>query len=131
MSLQNNNVNAATPAAPANGVNVIWQADPPSADTSVVRNVSAYAPAATLAAPGVVKPDGVTTEVDGAGNLSVTGSLPSLALTASATASAATSGSASALPATPAGYLVISVAGTAVKIPYYKVCFVGVFWWSR
>jgi hypothetical protein len=121
MSLQTNNLNAAEPAAPANGVNVIWQADAPSLDSSVIRNVSAYVPAAEAAALGAVMPDGTTTEVDSAGHLSATGSLPSLAITDTASSSAATAGSASALPATPAGYLVISVGGTAVKIPFYNV----------
>ena len=37
-----------------------------------------------------------------------------------ATATSATSGSASALPATPAGYLPATVNGTLVKIPYYN-----------
>jgi hypothetical protein len=121
MSLQDNNLNSITPAAPANGVNVVWQADPPSDDATVTRNVSGYVPAASVAAVGVVKPDGTSTQVDTMGKLSATGSLPNLALTAAATASAASAGSASALPASPAGYVVISVSGVAVKIPYYNM----------
>jgi hypothetical protein len=121
MSLQTNNLNAVTPAAPAAGVNVIWQADAPSLDSSVVRNVSAYVPAAEAAALGAVMPDGVTTAVDSSGHLSATGSIPGLAITTPASSSTATAGSASALPATPAGYLEISVAGTTVKIPFYDV----------
>jgi hypothetical protein len=121
MSLQTNNLNAASPAAPANGVNVIWQADPASADTGVVRNVSGYVPAAKPAALGAVKPDGATMAVDANGTLSATGTLPSLSLTAATCSSSATSGSASALPASPTGYLTIEVGGTSVKIPYYSV----------
>lgn len=37
-----------------------------------------------------------------------------------ATFTSAIAGSASALPATPAGYLSITLDGTAYKVPYYK-----------
>jgi hypothetical protein len=121
MSLQTTNMNAASPAAPSNGVNVIWQADPASLDSSVIRNVSAYVPAAAAAELGAVMPDGATTAVDPTGHLSATGTLPSLAITGASSSSTATPGSASALPATPAGYLEIQVAGTTVKIPFYNV----------
>jgi hypothetical protein len=121
MSLQDNNLSSVDPAAPTNGVNVVWQADAPSADSSVTRNISGYVPAAGAAALGVVKPDGSTMQVDATGKLSATGSVPSLEITSPTTASAASSGSASALPASPVGYLVISVGGSLVKIPYFAV----------
>jgi hypothetical protein len=66
-------------------------------------------------------PDGATTAADPVGHLSATGSLPSLAITGAWSSSAVTLGSASALPATPAGYLGIQVAGTTVKIPFYNM----------
>ena len=46
--------------------------------------------------------------------------LPNLSLTSAITTSSATSGSASALPATPTGYLSLDVNGTAIKLPYYS-----------
>jgi hypothetical protein len=121
MSLQDNNLSSIDPAAPANGVNIIWQADAPSADSSLTRNISGYVPAAGAAVLGAVMPDGATTEVDATGKLSVTGSLPSLAITSPTTATTASAGSASALPASPAGYLVILVGGTVVKVPYFAM----------
>lgn len=42
-------------------------------------------------------------------------------LTAATTTTSATAGAATALPATPLGYLEMSVNGTTVKIPYYSV----------
>lgn len=42
-------------------------------------------------------------------------------LTAATTTTAATAGAATALPATPVGYLTISINGTLRKIPYYSV----------
>ena len=42
-------------------------------------------------------------------------------LTAASTATSATTGSATALPANPLGYLEMSINGTTVKIPYYAV----------
>lgn len=42
-------------------------------------------------------------------------------LTAATTATTATAGAATALPATPLGYLEMSVNGTTVRIPYYSV----------
>lgn len=50
----------------------------------------------------------------------VTQPTPSV-VTGAATATSATAGAATALPATPAGYLEMSVNGTTVKIPYYSV----------
>jgi hypothetical protein len=47
MPTQTINLNNTTPAAPAGALNAEWQADPPSLDTAVVRNVSAYFPAFT------------------------------------------------------------------------------------
>jgi hypothetical protein len=51
--------------------------------------------------------------------------VPALALTASVTASSASAGAASALPATPLGYveMTVTIAGTptVVKVPYYSV----------
>lgn len=44
-----------------------------------------------------------------------------LTLQAPVTATSATAGAASALPATPLGYVEIVIAGTTVKIPYYSV----------
>lgn len=40
-------------------------------------------------------------------------------LTAATTATSATAGSASSLPATPVGYLEMSINGQTVKLPYY------------
>jgi len=42
MPTQTINLNNTTPAAPAGALNIEWQADPPSLDPSVSRNVSAY-----------------------------------------------------------------------------------------
>lgn len=42
-------------------------------------------------------------------------------LTAAATATTATAGAASALPATPTGYLQASINGVTVKIPFYSI----------
>jgi hypothetical protein len=42
-------------------------------------------------------------------------------LTAAVTSTSATAGAATALPATPLGYLEMSVNGTTVKVPYYSV----------
>jgi hypothetical protein len=42
MPTQTINLNNITPAAPAGALNIEWQADPPSLDPSVSRNVSAY-----------------------------------------------------------------------------------------
>lgn len=42
-------------------------------------------------------------------------------ITAGVTATSATAGAATALPATPQGYLSISINGTTVKIPYFSV----------
>ena len=42
-------------------------------------------------------------------------------LTAATTDTSATAGAASALPATPAGYLEVSINGTVFKLPYYAV----------
>jgi len=50
----------------------------------------------------------------------VTQPTPSV-VTGAATDTSATAGAATALPATPAGYLEMSVNGTTVKIPYYSV----------
>lgn len=44
MPTQTIDLNNTTPAAPANTLNVAWQADAPSLDPTVVRNVSAYMP---------------------------------------------------------------------------------------
>jgi hypothetical protein len=74
MATQVINLNNETPAAPANAANVEWQADAPSLDPTVVRNVSAFVPAATPSAIGLVKPDGVTIVVDSSGKLTATAS---------------------------------------------------------
>lgn len=50
----------------------------------------------------------------------VTQPAPSV-LTAATTATSATAGGATALPATPAGYLQVSINGTTFKLPYYAV----------
>ena len=42
-------------------------------------------------------------------------------LTAQTTATSANAGAATALPATPSGYLEVSINGTVFKIPYYAV----------
>lgn len=42
-------------------------------------------------------------------------------LTAATTATSATAGAASVLPATPAGYLEVSINGTVFKLPYYTI----------
>lgn len=46
--------------------------------------------------------------------------IPALSLTASTTTTSASSGAATALPATPAGYVSVTISGTVVKIPYYN-----------
>jgi hypothetical protein len=112
------NLNDALPAAPANTANVKWQADAPSLDPAVVRDVSAYMPAATAAALGlikgdnatvilaadgtasvpkatsgaigVVKPDNSTLKVDGAGKLSLQALAIGFGITSGAIGSAIT-----------------------------------------
>lgn len=69
MPTQTINLNDALPAAPANSRNMEWQADPPSLDPTVVRDVSAFMPAATTADLGLVKPDGQGVLVDAAGKI--------------------------------------------------------------
>lgn len=72
MPTQTINLNDALPAAPANSRNMEWQADPPSLDPTVVRDVSAFMPAATTANLGLVKPDGATiVDIAGDGTISV------------------------------------------------------------
>lgn len=71
MPTQTINLNNTTPAAPAHSVNVQWQADAPSLDPTVIRNVSAYVPAATAAALGLVRGDSATVAVAADGTLSV------------------------------------------------------------
>jgi hypothetical protein len=48
-------------------------------------------------------------------------SMPSLILTDAVTATSATAGSATTLPATPTGYVEIPINGTTVKVPYYSI----------
>lgn len=60
MPTQTINLNNTTPAAPAGAQNVEWQADPPSLDPAVSRNVSANVPIATGSDFGLVRPDGAT-----------------------------------------------------------------------
>ncbi|HKR62621.1 MAG TPA: hypothetical protein VJZ00_02725 [Thermoanaerobaculia bacterium] len=59
-----------------------------------------------------------------AGSFVATGAAPTVASDqigyGGTTATSATSGSASALPATPAGYVIINVNGTTRKVPYYN-----------
>jgi hypothetical protein len=78
MPTQTINLNNTTPAAPADALNIGWQADPPSLDPTVIRSVSAFVPAATAADLGVVKPDGVTVDVDVSGEISVPAATTSL-----------------------------------------------------
>lgn len=61
------NFNGSLPAPPAGKVNIQWQADPISADPTVVRNVSAYDPIATATAEGNVPtpPNDATKFLDG------------------------------------------------------------------
>lgn len=63
------NLSNSTPAAPANSLNVSWQADPVSNDP---RNISANVPFATATAPGLVPtpPNDATKYLDGTGNFS-------------------------------------------------------------
>jgi hypothetical protein len=63
------NLSNTTPAAPANSMNVEWQADPTSSDP---RNISANVPFATATTPGLVPtpPNDATKYLDGTGNWS-------------------------------------------------------------
>lgn len=56
------------------------------------------------------------------GNVTVAGALhaQSIVLSSATTSTSATAGGATALPATPAGYLSISINGTTFKLPYYN-----------
>jgi hypothetical protein len=71
MPTQTINLNDALPAAPANSLNVKWQADAPSLDPAVVRDVSANVPAATATTLGVVKGDAATVIIAADGTASV------------------------------------------------------------
>jgi hypothetical protein len=74
---QPTNLNATSPAAPAGGVNVQFQADAPTPPpTTVVRKISAYVPAPTTSSPGCVPalPNDSTKCLDGTGNWSAKGS---------------------------------------------------------
>ena len=59
MSNQPQNFSDTTPAAPATGLNVVWQATAPGT-ISAIRDISAYVPFATNSTVGLVKPDGTT-----------------------------------------------------------------------
>lgn len=63
------NLSNSTPAAPANSLNVQWQADPVSNDP---RNISANVPFATATTPGLVPtpPNDATKYLDGTGAFS-------------------------------------------------------------
>ena len=71
MPTQTINLNDALPAAPAGSQNIKWQADPPSLDPTVVRDVSAFMPAATNLVNGAVRPDGTIIVVDPSGKIIV------------------------------------------------------------
>jgi hypothetical protein len=75
MSSEIINLNNTTPAAPENTVNVAWQKGASSgtdpASGVPIYPVSANVPAATASTLGVVQPDGVTVDVNGAGVISV------------------------------------------------------------
>jgi hypothetical protein len=73
MPTQTINLNDALPAPPAGFQNNKWQADAPSLDPTVVRDVSTYTPLATLSLPGSVKPDGVGMSVDSSGKMYLLG----------------------------------------------------------
>jgi hypothetical protein len=72
---QPKNFNGTTPAAPAGTKNVTFQADAVSTDPSVVRNVSAYLPAATATVAGAVPtpPNDVTKFLRGDGTWATAG----------------------------------------------------------
>lgn len=71
MPTQTINLNDSLPAPPAGLQNNKWQADPPSLDPTVIRDVSTYTPLATTSLPGSVQPDGDTLTVDGSGKISL------------------------------------------------------------
>lgn len=81
-----------------------------TAATPVISDVSGLSAALALLAPKASPTfTGTVTEPDAP------------VLTAATTTTSATAGAATALPATPAGYLTISINGTLQKIPYYAV----------
>ncbi|MDR3723258.1 MAG: hypothetical protein P4K83_02060 [Terracidiphilus sp.] len=114
------NLNQDVPEPPANAAPVKWQSDESGGDATT-RNVSAYIAAASVDVLGVVRPDGSTLSVDDTGTLTATGTLPALVLSAATTASTATAGGASALPAMPSGYLVIQIGSSQFKVPFYAM----------
>ena len=71
--------------------------------------IGTSAPVNTLHVAGTAKVDGVAT----VGNITITAA--ALATTVGA------AGGASALPATPSGYIQITINGTPYKLPYYPV----------
>lgn len=73
MPTQTINLNDALPAAPAGLQLNKWQADAPSLDPTVVRDVSTYTPLATLSLPGSLKPDGVGIGIDTSGKIFLLG----------------------------------------------------------
>ena len=90
----NNTSTAATKATTFNGANV---------------GIGTGAPVNTLHVAGTAKVDGIAT----LGNISITA--------ASTATTVGAAGGASALPATPSGYIQITINGTPYKLPYYPV----------